>query len=571
MQTIRVQLVLSDTEEYLGNDPAVLLGSCCVTGKLEHDCIEPVINDAEQIVLASTKCRFIYQDVLPILAARINQELGVNITNRGYRLILGNWLRNFIEAIYERYVNLEKAIELFPDFYVSNPTPVTPILVEDYPDFQKHLQTPVYNRLLLLQILRGIVPESDQGPLRSTQRDVHIQKNTWSRRDWVVHWLHRFRTKFSGRYVLISNATLPYFTKLGILRFLIQGGSTFAVDNLKFSLDCTLPVRNTFRNSPLALPDPGAATAFKKIICALVPANLPMLFLEGLPAMIEQTQKYNAEKIAAVYTNFGIHNNTLLKVMLATNEGKFPLLCHQHGGRYCIDEVHFPFEYEKEVANEMLLWGDDDRGTYMPSLKLKTRSTTKGGQKGLLLGVTGYNRYHQRYILKPQAGPYELSKYHSDTALFLSLLNPSISLTIRPPAGFGYDFSYLQRKVRYDLSDQSFESVLPSYALYCVDHLGTTMLESISMGIPTIVILDKRFVKYHGEAQKIMASLESIGVIHYSPKTAAAFVNDNFLTIDRWWQSAPVQASLQNFIQRFARASDEPKARLIHYLRSFLS
>jgi putative transferase (TIGR04331 family) len=182
-----------------------------------------------------------------------------------------------------------------------------------------------------------------------------------------------------------------------------------------------------------------------------------------------------------------------------------------------------------------------------------------------------YNRYHQRYVLKPQSGPYELSKYHSDTALFLSLLDPSISLTIRTPANVGYDFSYLQRKVRYDLSDQSFESVLPSYALYCVDHLGTTMLESISMGIPTIVILDKRFVKYHGEAQKIMASLESIGVIHYSPKTAAAFVNDNFLTIDRWWQSAPVQASLQNFIQRFARASDNPEARLIHYLQSFLS
>jgi putative transferase (TIGR04331 family) len=97
------------------------------------------------------------------------------------------------------------------------------------------------------------------------------------------------------------------------------------------------------------------------------------------------------------------------------------------------------------------------------------------------------------------------------------------------------------------------------------------MLESISMGIPTIVILDKRFVKYHGKAQKIMTSLESIGVIHYSPKTAAAFVNDNFLTIDRWWQSAPVQASLQNFIQRFARASDDPEARLIHYLQSFLS
>ena len=173
---MRVQLVLSDIEEYLGNDPAVLLGSCCVTGKLEHDCIEPVINDAEQIVLASTKCRLIYEDVLPILAARINQELGVNITNRGYRLILGNWLRNFIEAIYERYVNLEKAIELFPDFYVSNPTPVTPILVEDYPAFQNNLQTPVYNRLLLLQILREIVPESDRGPLRSTQRDEKLYR-----------------------------------------------------------------------------------------------------------------------------------------------------------------------------------------------------------------------------------------------------------------------------------------------------------------------------------------------------------------------------------------------------------
>ncbi len=567
---MRVQLILSDIEEYLGHDPAILLGACCADEQVHHFCIEPVINEAEQISLASEQCRSLYENVLPILAARINHELGINISIYGYRLILGNWLRNFIEAIHHRYLNAEEAIRLFPGLYVTTSTPAKAILVDDYPDFQRQLQTPIYNRFLLLQIFQKIAPARVTNALPPTSHSVRVVKNTWAVRDRLFHWLHRLRPKFSRSYILISNATLPYFTKIGILRFLIRGAGIFSIDNLKFSLDCTFPIRTTFRNTSLVPSDQTASDDIKRLIYALVPANIPLFFLEALPTMIEQAGQFNTEKIAAVYTNFGIHNNSLLKTVLAINESTLPLLCHQHGGRYCLDEIHFPFEYEREVATEILLWGGDERGTYVPSLKLKPRRAVRNARTGLLLGLTNYNRYHQRYILKPQCGPYKLSQYHHDTQRFISLIDSSIPITIRSPTCVRDCFSELEREVHYDQADQSFESELPNYTFYCVDHLGTTMLESISMGIPTIAVLDKRFVRYHHQAREIMASLENVGIIHYSPESAATFVNDRFVAVDQWWDSEPVQTPLERFREQFAQSSQDPEHHLSAYFRTLI-
>lgn len=565
---MRTQLILSDIEEYLGKDPAVLLGSCCAHDQLHHTCVEPVIDRAEAIVSASETCRSLYEEILPVLALRINQELSIDISILGYRLILGNWLRNFIETVHERHVNLLQAFKLFPESYIANTCPPAGILVNDYPEFQKHLQTTSYNRLLFLQIIKEIAPERFEGTFPPLPEDVHILKNNWTMGDRFLHFFHRLRAIFPKRYVLVCNATLPYFSRFGVLRFLLQGGSTFAIDHLKFSIECRVPVRHTFRHSPLDLSGLDSRDSLRGVISTLVPQNLPVFFLEALPEITRLAKRIPVKKISAVYTNFGIHNNTLLKVFLATCEPRPSLLCHQHGGRYCIDAIHFPFEYEREVATKVLLWGRDERGTYVPSIKLRPQKPIRKDRAGLLLGLTSYNRYHQRYVLRPQGGPYRLSQYHYDTQQLVASINPSISITIRSSADVTGLFSRPGRDLHYDKVLKPFDREAPRYALYCVDHLGTTMLESISLGIPTVVVIEKRLTMYHPDAQGVMVSLEQAGIIHYCPVSAAAFINERFSTIDEWWQSEAVQTALTTFRRRFAWPSHTPEKDLISFFCS---
>ena len=104
--------------------------------------------------------------------------------------------------------------------------------------------------------------------------------------------------------------------------------------------------------------------------------------------------------------------------------------------------------------------------------------------------------------------------------------------------------------------------------MYCVDHLGTTMLESISLGIPTVAVIEKRLTMYHPDALKAMASLEQVGIIHYCPASAAAFINERFSTIDEWWQSEAVQTALGAFRRCFAWSSRTPEKDLISFFYS---
>jgi len=321
-----------------------------------------------------------------------------------------------------------------------------------------------------------------------------------------------------------------------------------------------------FRNNSLLNSSTQSSTEFPSVVAALTLRNLPVVCLEGLCHLIHKADTLKKDHISTVYTNFGIHNNSLLKTFLALNRGETKIICQQHGGRYCLDEVHFPFEYENEVADEMLIWGNSKAGITMPSLKLATIRRSGAQSRDVLLGLGSYNRFHQRYVLKPQYGHYHASKYRRDTELFISHLELDIQLTIRQQRKVPYKFSSLKRGITYDNCTQPFDKILSKYRLYCVDHLGTTMLEAFSANIPTIVFVDQAYICFTNEAFPIMAELESVGVIHYSPTDACAFVNKHYSGIEHWWNSNPVREALKRFMDCFALVNGNSEKLLVEHL-----
>ena len=565
---MRRQLVLSDIQEDLGQDPLVLLGSCCAEEETGFTCVPPAIDSADEIVRAAATCRLVYEEVLPVLASRLNRELGINLNVFGYRLILGNWLRNFIEAVHERHTNLEQAFNAFPESYCVNSSSLELTLVQDYSGFQKSLQTASYNRLLLLQIINSANRDRLEGIPPALPEYVEITPEKQAIGDRFFHFLHRLRAMLPKRYVLVCNATLPYFSKFRILHFLLRGWSTFAIDNLKLCLGGRVLIRQSFRETALDLSHSKVDPSFRRIVATLVPQNLPIFFLEALPEITRLAKQIPIKNVAAVYTNFGIHLNTLLKVLLAISDPKLALLCHQHGGRYCIDAIHFPFEYEREVATNVLLWGNDNRGICVPSLKLKSRTTKRVDPAGLLLGLSNFNRYHQRHILKPQGGPYKTSDYYKGTQQLVNVIDPSIPITIRSSTNASGVFWRETNNLSFDDTREPFDQALSRYALYCADHLGTTMLESICLGIPTVIMIDPKLTMYHPDAQETMAGLEQLGIIHHSPASAAAFINERYSTINLWWQSDDVQTSLAALQQGFAQVCLSPEKDLLAFFRS---
>jgi putative transferase (TIGR04331 family) len=58
--------------------------------------------------------------------------------------------------------------------------------------------------------------------------------------------------------------------------------------------------------------------------------------------------------------------------------------------------------------------------------------------------------------------------------------------------------------------------------------------------------------------KKYLFELEKVNICFKSPKKAALFININYETIDKWWNSENVQQARKNFCNRYCKHSIHP-------------
>ena len=99
---------------------------------------------------------------------------------------------------------------------------------------------------------------------------------------------------------------------------------------------------------------------------------------------------------------------------------------------------------------------------------------------------------------------------------------------------------------------------LKKYKLYIETLNSTGYLETLSLNLPTILILDKNYCGIRKEALSYFKFLEEAKILFYNPKDAAKFINNNYENIDKWWNSKKVQVAVKKFVNKFARTTNNP-------------
>jgi putative transferase (TIGR04331 family) len=97
--------------------------------------------------------------------------------------------------------------------------------------------------------------------------------------------------------------------------------------------------------------------------------------------------------------------------------------------------------------------------------------------------------------------------------------------------------------------------------------IGTTYIETIHRNIPTVLFLDPQCSPLKTEHSAIFDQLERAGVLHYSPHSAAAHINDVWGKVDEWWESKSVRDAIAAFANTFSRTEKDP----ISFLQSVIS
>ena len=93
------------------------------------------------------------------------------------------------------------------------------------------------------------------------------------------------------------------------------------------------------------------------------------------------------------------------------------------------------------------------------------------------------------------------------------------------------------------------------------------MLETLSDNIPTIA--------FWTEEQAILDSakpyyqlLADVGIIHFSPISAALKINEIWDNVENWWEQSKLQNARKKFCDRYAKKSRNPVSEIKQILLS---
>jgi putative transferase (TIGR04331 family) len=230
------------------------------------------------------------------------------------------------------------------------------------------------------------------------------------------------------------------------------------------------------------------------------------------------------------------------------------ILSHQHGGHQGLDEIHAGEEYEIRASDVHYSfgWTDDRPNVKVLPAAMPSRARARAAGRLLLMTLADTDVV---YRLQPFCVPSHVQRCASQTRSFLSELRWPSTPIVR---GSRRDIDALRLDSHYNL--EGFEKPgsisASSSSLVVHNYLGVTWLETLAMNVPTVCFIPLGIHSFRATAQPFADRLQQVGILHYSGRAAAKFVNGLRGDPSSWWNSAEVQEAREAFVARYANFSD---------------
>ena len=90
-----------------------------------------------------------------------------------------------------------------------------------------------------------------------------------------------------------------------------------------------------------------------------------------------------------------------------------------------------------------------------------------------------------------------------------------------------------------------------------MDHISTTWIESLLIGVPTIILIDKGNYDFSVEFEEIFEMLHSVSLVHFSIESAAKMVNAINHDVISWWEEKQRSDTIKKVLNRIAIKSED--------------
>ena len=489
------------------------------------------------------------------LATVLNQFHQMDESERYWSIITGVWLRSFIDLVVSRTVVLTRIQRQHNDLELIATDPAfCTRAAGNYVEFHSFTKSPEWNSIVFSDVwphcstVDGCTPQKVIGSNFSSSTKTHL---IGSKYVLSATYLPRLKEALLS----LTLGTLPRRIKV-VQPPIVQS------DNL---LRQKLNMRNE------------ASDNFEIAIRELIRNFLPTAFLEGfrdLERMIP-LMRFPTNPKSIFTANRHLYDDVFNAwVANATSQGS-SLTLGQHGGYFGISKYpSFAERHELSIADRYVTWGWKSSSRTVPGPILTTIGMNK---KSIATGSKLVVVTEQLWSLPRSSfsdfddSPTYVEHLESCIKSLPGNIRNSAKIRLHPSDGITakpmYDW-WMQHIPGIEIDDcsDSFRKTLKSAKLIVVAHNSTTLPETFSMNIPTLVSWKPEWVEIRDSAKPIFNKLEEVGIFHSDSDGLARHISAIWEDVEKWWQSSEVRDARKLFCDSYARSMSQP----LKFLRSVL-
>jgi putative transferase (TIGR04331 family) len=516
--------------------------------------------------------RDLHEKLLVELAGALNAVHDTHHSVRYWRILVGPWLQYFTQMLFDRWTTIQDALQAY-EISATKVLGFSPerIIPSDMLDFRNMYSTDAWNHAIYSRILQGWTnvrcePVSDDavgpiaGPVLTPQP-----------RGLVGRIKRSLAASAPGllRVVARSTDAFLFSTHLGLKEELL----------LQLALG-QVPIRYEAVPAPQVAPlasarrdlrlEAASATTFEECVRALIPEQIPTVYLEGYAELLAVSRAAPwPKKPKVVFTANGYMASDTFKVWAASRvEEGTPLVVGQHGGNLGSALWSSSEDHEVAIADRYLTWGwgeGDPKHYPVGALNRIGRRTAKPQPRGhLLLVASVYPRYS--YVLgsfptsASQTESYLQDQYDLVRALPKRIYEELVIRLFAPDWGWDQPARWRAQfpDARIDPGTAPIKSLVAGTRLYVATYNATTFLESLNANIPTIMFWNPAHSELRSSAEPFFRELERVGIFHPTAESAARKVAQVWDDITGWWRDPEIQRVRLDFVERFARSPQNP-------------
>jgi putative transferase (TIGR04331 family) len=537
--------------------------------KLDHEVLPYHWDDRRKLEKDFRYLQGVYEKELVLLSDRLNALHGIDHSIRYWRIVIGQWLRYFIEMLYDRYLSIERAANsgLVTNTWISD-GPEHALVPNDFGSFLNAFLDDPSNHLLYSYLIRrrGIpfeVAEPDRFQARE-QTGVSAPK---SRNHLLRRLLAAYPAYLPPRFTRFAFVA-SYFSRKDLVK--LQLSLKQAPAPLQPLVELPLyPVDSEARR--FLFVSPSGEDDFESLVNALIPLQMPRAYVEGYQETHRRSITAFPGRPTVIHTANAFSSDEAFKFWAAHQvEMGAKLVISQHGGHHGTGLWSSEEKHEVDISDRYFTWGwDDEREPKIVPLASGHLNGFAHARRqkpdGVILWVFMSLPRYAYWLYSVPAGPQMLLYLH-DQLRFSRAVSKNVHdlLVLRLfPKDFGWNEYERWRdwdpalkiyRGRVSLAEQLKESRL----VVCT-YNATTYLETFTADVPTIIFWNPLHWELRSAALPYFQDLYEAGILHYTPEAAAEKADKIYEDPLSWWREPLVQKAKQRFAARFARTSGEWK------------